>query len=795
MAKIVPITLLTGYLGSGKTTLINHVLNNKEGYKVAVIVNDIGDVNIDATLIQKGGIVNEKDENLGKVDKVSMNIGTTVLPHFAKDTTDRNRTSPFAFTGNKFEFRMPGSSQSIATPNTVLNTIVAQELEGFVLEINTEELPDCKDIIDVIDTEPILTQDLIDLGYYMKSITLSSLISCYQSMLPKALKAKNNYKGNIKYETLVKIIDNDYIGTPKQEEILSNIRNGINNYTTLKKINSSIDTLIKNNIIEKYNTEIYRTNFNSDITNKKILTKDQEEVSNKIILNKFDTYLLHGVTGSGKTEVYMDVIEKCLNNNKTAILLLPEITLTNQILMRFLKRFNNISVLHSGLSEGEKYDEYRKITRGESNIVIGARSAIFAPLDNIGVIIIDECHSNTYKQDNNPKYNAIDIASFRANKYNCPLILGSATPLLEQYARAKKDVYKLLELKNRIGSSKLPSIKVIDMTKAKLKNNTLVSEDLFIEINKKLELNEQIILLMNRRGYSNNKICRNCGNAIKCPNCDISLTYHKNSNLLRCHYCGYATKDFDKCPECGEILEYMGTGTEKIEEELSSMFNAKVVRMDLDTTTTKGSHERIIKDFESHKYDILLGTQMIAKGLDFPNVTLVGVLNSDTSLFIPSFRSAETTFELLNQVSGRSGRSDKPGTVIIQTYNPDHYAIEYARNNDFTGFYEEEMANRKALKYPPYYYVVNLIIKGKEYEYLSKECTKIGNILKTNLPNCEILGPNTMVPFKINNYNRFNIIIRYKKEENLINTLTSLQEHYLGNTKIKLEIDFNPFNI
>lgn len=670
-----------------------------------------------------------------------------------------------------------------------------QELEGFVLEINSEELPDCKDIIDVIDTEPILTQDLIDLGYYMKSITLSSLISCYQSMLPKALKAKNNYKGNIKYETLVKIIDNDYIGTPKQEEILSNIRNGINNYTTLKKINSSIDTLIKNNVLEKYNTEIYRTNFNSDITNKKILTKDQEEVSNKIILNKFDTYLLHGVTGSGKTEVYMDVIEKCLNNNKTAILLLPEITLTNQILMRFLKRFNNISVLHSGLSEGEKYDEYRKITRGESNIVIGARSAIFAPLDNIGVIIIDECHSNTYKQDNNPKYNAIDIASFRANKYNCPLILGSATPLLEQYARAKKDVYKLLELKNRIGSSKLPTIKVIDMTKAKLKNNTLVSEDLFIEINKKLELNEQIILLMNRRGYSNNKICRNCGNAIKCPNCDISLTYHKNSNLLRCHYCGYATKDFDKCPECGEIIEYMGTGTEKIEEELSSMFNAKVVRMDLDTTTTKGSHERIIKDFESHKYDILLGTQMIAKGLDFPNVTLVGVLNSDTSLFIPSFRSAETTFELLNQVSGRSGRSDKPGTVIIQTYNPDHYAIEYARNNDFTGFYEEEMANRKALKYPPYYYVVNLIIKGKEYEYLSKECTKIGNILKTNLPNSEVLGPNTMVPFKINNYNRFNIIIRYKKEENLINTLSSLQEHYLGNTKIKLEIDFNPFNI
>ena len=393
-----------------------------------------------------------------------------------------------------------------------------------------------------------------------------------------------------------------------------------------------------------------------------------------------------------------------------------------------------------------------------------------------------------------PKYDAIDIANKRASHYNIPIVLGSATPSLEIYARAIRGHYQLLELKNRIGNSKLPNISVLDMMKEERINKTNFSKTLYNKIKEKLLKNEQVILLLNRRGYSSMLSCKNCGYTMKCPNCDISLTYHKTSDILRCHYCGYATNKVLNCPVCNsDSIRNLGTGTEKIEEEINHLFGEnKMIRMDFDTTSKKGSHERIIEEFGQGKYQILLGTQMIAKGLDFPNVTLVGVINADTSLMIPSYKSSENTYQLLSQVSGRSGRSNKEGEVIIQSFNSDHYVIEYAKNNNYLGFFNEEMRIRRENKYPPYYYLLNILVKSKDYSLVSGESNKIVGILSNNLENSIVLGPTVAHPFKINNVYRFSIIIKYKKEDNLYQLLNNLNDHYRNNDKIDLEFDFSP---
>ena len=678
-----------------------------------------------------------------------------------------------------------------------------QKLEGFVLEIVNEIDTDyeIKDIISVVDNEPILTNELLELGKYICDSTLSTLISSYQAMLPKALKAKNGSNISVKYQRIVEIDNLTGVFTPKQQDIIDKINEtGKCSYTELKKINSSVDTLIKKGILKIKNVETYREVNNSKINYPKHeLNTEQKKDYDEVVsnLNNEITYLLHGVTGSGKTEVYMDLMEKVISLGKTCLLLVPEITLTNQILKRMESRFSKIAVLHSGLSDGERYDEYRRIKKGEANIVIGARSSVFAPLENIGIIIIDECHTESFKQDVMPKYDAIEVAKYRSKYHKCPLILGSATPTLDMYARASKGLYKLLKLSTRAGKSSLPKITICDMTKEEHVNNSVISKTLYDAIKSKLELKEQIILLQNRRGYSSILMCPDCGYTMKCPHCDISLTYHKSKDIMRCHYCGYATKRVNVCPDCkNDKLRELGTGTEKIEEEINKLFpSAKVIRMDLDTTTRKGSHDKIITGFSRGEYDILLGTQMISKGLDFPNVTLVGILNADTSLFIPSYKSNENTYSLISQVAGRSGRSEKEGSVIIQTYNPDHYAITLASKNDYESFYNEEMQNRLVGRYPPYFYITMVTVKSKEYELLSKEVNKIKEILISKLPDKEVIGPSLGVPFKINNLYRFNILIKYKKELDLKMVLKDLIDHYKSNYKIKIEISFNPNNI
>ena len=684
-----------------------------------------------------------------------------------------------------------------------------QILEGFVLKItnNYKEEYELKEIIELIDDEPILNDEMLKLGYEISKTTLCSLISAYQAMLPKALKAKSGSKvkiKEIKYLTLAKSEQeiNKYISTCHYSGQINILKKLLEEKEIkIERLDSSTKTLIKNQLVKLELKEEYRLKYQTKHKNKKIfLNEEQNKVVKEVLKEKntSNTYLLYGVTGSGKTEVYMSIIEEIIKDGKSAILLVPEISLTPQIVERFMQRFNSdVAILHSGLNDGEKYDEYRKIIKGEVHIVVGARSAIFAPIKSLGVIIIDEEHSDTYKQENHPRYHARDIAIMRSKYHKCPLVLGSATPSLESMARAGNKIYHLLTLTKRAGEGNLPEVHIVDMKEEVKKHNFIFSELLDKKIKEKLSKKEQIIILLNRRGYSSIESCNNCGEVMKCPNCDISLTYHKTSGLLRCHYCGYATKKYQECPKChsNDLKDY-GLGTQKLEEELKKKYPARIVRMDIDTTSKKGAHQKIIEDFEEEKYDILVGTQMIAKGLDFPKVTLVGVLNADASLNIPDYRSSERTFQLLCQVSGRAGRSERKGEVIIQTYNPTHYSIIHSKKHDYLNFYKEEMKIRKQLNYSPYYYMILVKISTKDYEKSFEEASQIGEYLRKNLSKTTyILGPAMSPMFKINNTYYQQCIIKYQHDSKLKETLIKLDEHYKTNNKVKVEIDINPTHL
>ncbi len=682
-------------------------------------------------------------------------------------------------------------------------------LDGFVLGISDNSSYDnskIKDIINVIDDEPVLNKEMLLLGKYMSDNLLASLSSCYQVMLPKALKAEVKSNIKIKYDRYlhrIKSIEeiDRYIDNCKYESqinLLCKLKEGD---ILITKMSSSINTIIKYGFASIIYEECKRYKYDGISNYKRVnLTDKQRLVSDTIIssFGKSDTFLLYGVTGSGKTEVYMDVIEKAINNGKSAIMLVPEIGLTPQIVGKFISRFGNvISVLHSKLSDSERYDEYRKITNGESKIVIGTRSAIFVPFNNIGVIIIDEEHTSSYKQDNNPRYSAINVAEWRSKYHNCPLVLGSATPSLESFAKAGNHVYKLLSLTERAGGSVLPIVNIIDMKEEVKKGNFILSDMLKNKISEVLSKGEQAIILLNRRGYSSTISCKECGYVYKCPNCDITYTYHKSSNNLKCHYCGYSMVLPNKCSICGsDNLKDYGLGTEKLEETLNSLYKARIVRMDVDTTSKKGQHQKIIDDFGEHKYDILIGTQMIAKGLDFPLVTLVGVVSIDSSLTSPDYRASENTFQLLSQVSGRAGRSESKGEVIIQTFNPDHYAITLAKNHDYIDFYKEEMKIRKMLKYSPYYYMVLVSITSKDYELGFKEANKIGSYIRNNISSDSIvLGPTMANMFKVNNIYHYQIIIKYRKDDSLVKVLKFIIDMQVKNNKIDVSIDFNPSRI
>ncbi|WP_342081369.1 primosomal protein N' [Enterococcus faecium] len=556
--------------------------------------------------------------------------------------------------------------------------------------------------------------------------------------------------------------------------------------------NKGISTAVLNQGKEKgwlkfIESERYRDPYKDrvfDQTTALELNAEQKNAVEQIITagqqQKDQVFLLEGITGSGKTEVYLQAIADVLSENKTAIMLVPEIALTPQMVERFKGRFGeSVAVLHSGLSQGEKYDEWRKIEREEAQVVVGARSAIFAPLKNIGLIIIDEEHESSYKQDETPRYHARDLAIWRSKYHHCPIVLGSATPSLESRARAQKGVYQLLQLNHRAkAAAQLPAIEIVDMREEFQNHRTSTfSANLQEKIQNRLDKKEQTVLLLNRRGYSSFVMCRDCGFVLPCPNCDISLTLHMDTRSMRCHYCGHEEPIPNRCPNCGgNKIRYYGTGTQKVEEELRELYpQARILRMDVDTTRRKGAHEQILQKFGAKEADILLGTQMIAKGLDFPEVTLVGVLNADTSLNLPDFRSSEHTFQLLTQVSGRAGRAEKAGEVVIQTFNPQHYAIELAKKQNYEQFYQQEMHVRHRGGYPPYYFTVKITASYPEEQVAAKKIFQIANQLKEVLsPQSLLLGPTPSMILRVKNRYYYQLIIKYKHEPNLPHVLDEI---------------------
>lgn len=573
---------------------------------------------------------------------------------------------------------------------------------------------------------------------------------------------------------------------------------------------SAVNTLKKKGIIEETDIEVFRLPKNKYKREEKIPTLNEEQsvavdrLNSAIEASRYLGFLLFGVTGSGKTEVFMRAIEKCIKSGKQAIVLVPEISLTPQTVNRFTARFSgSVAVLHSGLSKGERFDQWRKIRAGDVDIVIGARSAVFAPLQNIGIIIIDEEHSDTYKSEMSPRYDAREVALFRAKQSNAVLLLASATPAVCDYRQGVLGELELLTLKNRANRSEMPEVFVCDMRKElKSGNKSMISRVLHDEIEKNLENGEQTILFLNRRGFSTFVSCRECGFVAQCPNCNISLTYHKSDNTLRCHYCGHTVKNYTVCPKCkSKYIRYFGGGTQKLEEEIKKEFpNASVLRMDIDTTGKKQSHEDILRQFETERTDILIGTQMVAKGLDFENVTLVGVVSADTMLHIDDFKSGERTFGVLEQVTGRAGRGKKLGRAVIQTYSPEHEAVTFTCSHDYEAFYDSEIKMRDLLWYPPFCDMVAILFSGISVNEVSDCAKDFSQQLQRANFQCrvQILGPIPSAISKIKGKHRWQILLKCENADRISAYLLDIKKALNENDNYKntsIVIDKNPIHV
>ncbi len=659
-------------------------------------------------------------------------------------------------------------------------------------------------ISEIVDSQPLVNQELDQLAVKMAHLTFSSHIACLNAMLPPQLKPGTNKSVGKKYQTVIKIKEHQDVRlTPKQLEA----------YEFLQKVHQAplkecpfsravAAKLIEHGVAEKIKAEVYRdVDFSRQIPSQPpVLTLAQQAVVSDILANrnKSFTALIHGVTGSGKTEVYLNLAAKTISDNRQVLMLVPEISLTPMMVAAFKGRFGDqVAIIHSRLSQGERYDEYRKIVRNEVNIVVGARSAVFAPLDNIGLIVMDEEHDSSYKQDaKNPRYNTRQIATIRSHTHNCPLVLGSATPSIESYARAKNGIYRLYELKERINQRKLPPIKLVDM-KEELKNGnySIFSRELADKIKVRIGAGEQVILMLNKRGYATYLQCRDCGTTLKCPHCDVTLTYHKAQNKLKCHYCDFETYYHDECPEChGHNLKQIGEGTQRVEEIITETFeNAKVLRFDVDSTRNKNGHLRILEQFANQEANILLGTQMLSKGLDFDNVTLVGVLNADIALNVPDFRANERAYQLLEQVSGRAGRKDKPGEVVIQIFDVAHPTYQCVANHDYRAFFNIEMKYRKMANYPPFIHMASVLVTSKNENYSTRVAANIANYLGKS-KSFEVLGPANSLIYKLNDRYRNRILVKFKNSKDVSRYLQSIVDNYANDQKATVIVDFNPYN-
>ncbi len=693
--------------------------------------------------------------------------------------------------------------------------------EGIVVGIKEKSEYKVKKILNV-QNEKIDVQN-IELAKWMAKRYICNLSDCLKLMLAPGTTAKNT-ETRVKEKTINLItlakdseeieedIENGKIKSEKQKNVLEFLINNEN--ATMQDIEiftdcsrSIVNTLIKNGYLEVQEQKVERNPFLHKVENKTTDLKLTEEQQNALDSIKDDgEYLLFGVTGSGKTEIYLQLIEKKLKDNKSSIMLVPEISLTPQTVDRFIARFgeDKIAVLHSKLSIGERFDQWNKIKEGRAKIVIGARSAIFAPVKDLGLIIIDEEHDESYKSEMSPRYDAKEIAEYIAKTNKIPLILGSATPDLKSYYKAQNGEITLLTLTKRANNSNLPVVEIVDLREELANGNkSMLSRKLQEEIHKNLLMNKQTILFLNRRGFSTFIMCRDCGYTVKCKRCDITMTYHKNENKLKCHYCGYEENVVKECPEChSKNIRYFGAGTQKLEDEVHNIFpDATTIRMDVDTVSKKNSHEEILNKFRNENINILIGTQMVVKGHHFPNVTLVGVIAADSSLNLGDFRANEKTFQTLTQVAGRAGRGEYEGKVIVQTYNPDNYAIEYSKMQDYNLFYNTEIELRKQLKYPPFCDIILIDMSAKNISELKNVAKNLHSYLKNRVINEKfgllLYSPVPSPVEKIKDRYRWRMIIKCKYDDRVNSLLIDAFTEFI-NMKTKtarVNIELNPNNM
>lgn len=690
-----------------------------------------------------------------------------------------------------------------------------RNIEGYVIELAHSTLVSqdkLKSIVKVMDAQPVLSSEMLELSKFMIQKYNLKTIDTLRLFLPSGMR---NNKVKTQFVKMYSLTD-DYLSklnlvkksAKNQLELIEFLKQNLQ--ATSVNLNtkfgaSSVKSLFEKGIINFKQNQVDRSPVVKKLENiNHNLTPLQQKVVDGVLNGERTTYLVHGVTGSGKTEVYMHIISSVIQSGKTAIMLVPEISLTPQVMQNFVARFGqNVAILHSGLSQGERFDEWQRIKSGRAKIVVGARSAIFAPISNLGVIIIDEEHDSSYYSENNPRYFTHEIAKFRANFNNCSLVLGSATPSVEDYFKAQNGEYTLLEMPVRVNSKQMPEIKIVDMQSELFNgNSSMFSNALIQKISEKVHSGEQSIIFLNRRGYNSFVMCKDCGYTAKCEDCDVSLVYHKEDNELKCHYCGKRYKMISACPNChSKYIRYGAIGTQKVVEELQKYFpNVKIFRLDNDTTKTKNSHEQILNEFAHTSPSILVGTQMIAKGHDFPLVTLVGIIDADVSLHFSDYRANERTFNLITQVSGRAGRSEKKGEVVLQTYMPKHYVYRYASEYNYKKFYERELNLRKVTNFPPFSNLVRVLVSS-ENETVAVENTrviyeKIKQIQQQNFADFFYLGAMKSPVKRIEKKFRYQILMRIKPEKYeqilaQIFEIVKLNKHKLAN----VFVEQNPQNL
>lgn len=677
-----------------------------------------------------------------------------------------------------------------------------RQLVGFidrVEDINDREaagLPYAlKKIVDVMDDRPLIRDELFDLAAWMSHYYIAPMISCFQVMLPAKLKPRSNHHV-IKTEAWVRYVKGEASLTVKQEEVLLKLLEAeemprCEFYALYKSVGKKL--------IEKGCAEVIMKEAAAHMHKKQgtpsafTLSEEQQEAINRIQnWQGHHVHLLHGATGSGKTEVFLRLAQDVIEQGKQVLILVPEISLTPQMVKRVEDRFGSqVAIYHSALNNQEKYEQFQLVYKQQVKIVVGTRSAVFMPFHNLGLIVMDEEHDTSYKQESAPRYHCRDVAIWRGEYHNCPVVLASATPALESYARAYKGKYQLVEMPGRI-NQQFPKVKLVSMRHAvRSGDDYLLSKELIDAVKERMSRQEQVILLLNRRGYTPILRCVSCGHVQMCPHCDIAMSYHKEEKVVKCHTCGHQEPMPYACPKCGEhTWRYLGAGTQKLEETLHQLLpDVRLIRMDADTTSRKLAHQKLLQRFEQQEADILLGTQMIAKGLDFANVTLVGILNGDALLNRSDYRCVEMTYDLLEQACGRSGRGDKKGEVIIQAYDPNHYAIQLAAAHQYRRFFKVEMKYRHIAKYPPYAYLGSLLFIDRDQAIAASEAHAAAARLKGKAE--RVLGPGELT--KIKDEYRYRIILKGKDREALVNILMdAYDDHRLHKLHSRLELDIDP---